>query len=240
MAMKDVQTPETPEALDPMNRLMTQARQLIPLLLVIYIPLLSGMAVLVAIYLIADIPLKTFFIDPVSEFNAPMYVGLVSNFGILLWGAAASTCLFGGLSIFKCEQHRESAWFLVGFGFISMLLMLDDLYLLHEEVIEDHLHIPQKFVFAVYGIIVSGLLIRFRRLILESDFLLLILAFALLAISVAVDLFVTPEEFVIFGGFPGRHIIEDGFKLLGIATWSVYFARTSFQKVSPLIRLEYQ
>ena len=150
-------------------------------------------------------------------------------------GAAAATCLFGGLLTFKCKHHRESAFFLMGFGLISMLLMLDDLYLLHEEVIEDHLHIPQKFVFVAYGIMVLGLLIRFRKLILDSEFLMLVLAFGFLGISVIVDLFVTPEEFVIFGGFPGRYIIEDGFKLLGIASWSVYFTRTSFQIVSPQI-----
>jgi hypothetical protein len=223
------------EELGHIKLLTAQLQQLMPLLFAIYIPLLLGLAALVAIYLIAEIPLRIFFIDPVSEFNAPMYVGLVSNFGVLLWGAAASTSLFGGWLAFKSRKNRESAWFLICFGLISTLLMLDDLYLLHEEVIEDHLHIPQKFVFVAYGVLVLGLLIRFRKIIFDSDFSLLYLAFGFLAISVAVDLFVTPEEFFIFGGFPGRHIIEDGFKLLGIATWSVYFTRTSFQKVSPLL-----
>ena len=86
MTAKNKPAQETSGELGHIDRLLIQSRKLIPLLLLIYIPLLLGMAVLVAIYLIADIPLRTFFIDPVSEFNAPMYVGLVSNFGVLLWG----------------------------------------------------------------------------------------------------------------------------------------------------------
>ena len=116
--------------------------------------------------------------------------------------------------------------------------MFDDLFLLHEEVIEDHLHIHQMFVFAAYGAMVLWLLVRFRDLIAGTDFILLVFSLLFFAISVVVDLFVKPEEFFIFGSFPGRHIVEDGFKLLGIATWSTYFIRTSIQRVSPLIKPE--
>jgi hypothetical protein len=165
-----------------------------------------------------------------------MYIGCVSNFGVLMWGAAASVCIFGGWLAFKCVNHREIAWFLLCAGLVSMMLMLDDLFLLHEEVIEDHLFIPQKFVFAAYGAIVLWLLIRFRKTILESDYMLLFLSFVFFSLSVGIDLFVEPEDFTIFGGFPGRHIIEDGFKLLGIASWSVYFVRTCFQKITPLLK----
>ena len=148
----------------------------------------------------------------------------------------AAVCLFGGWLTFQSGNHRETAWFLTCAGLISAMLMLDDLYLFHEEVFEDHLFIPQEFVFLAYGGMVLGLLIRFRKLILNTDYLLLLLAFGFLAISIAVDVFVEPEEFTVFGNIPGRHIIEDGFKLLGIATWSVYFVRTSTQLVAPLVR----
>jgi hypothetical protein len=113
--------------------------------------------------------------------------------------------------------------------------MFDDLYLLHEEVLPDHLHVPQKLVFAIYGGLVLVFLFRFRRMILDTDFVLLVAAFGFFALSVLVDLFVTPEEFTVFG-LPGRHLIEDGLKLLGIATWATYFVRTSIQKIGPLIR----
>jgi len=219
-----------------LDRGVAQLPKLLPLMLAIYVPILLGIGVLIGMYLVAEIPLRLFFIDPVAEFNSPMYIGLVSNFGVLLWGAAAAVCLFGGWLTLKSKRHQEQAWFLICAGSISAMLMLDDLYLLHEEVIEDHLHISQKFVFAAYGVMVLALLIRFQKIVLSSDFMLLVFAFGFFAISIAVDLFVHPEEFVIFGSLPGRHIIEDGFKLLGIATWAAYLVRTSAQKVLPLIR----
>lgn len=213
--------------------LREQTPKLAPLLLLVYIPILLGLAALVVVYLVADIPLRWFFIDPVAEFNAPMYIRLVSNFGVLLWCAAAAVCLFSGWLVFSRTKKRELFWFLICAGLVSSLLMFDDLYLL--EVLPDHAHIPQKLVFVGYGGLVLTFLIRFRQEILNTDFLLLLLAFGFFALSVFVDLFVTPEEFYIFGSFPGRHIIEDGFKLLGIATWSVYLIRTCMQKVAPLI-----
>lgn len=229
-------TPQHPKPKTDLQSIGSQLKQLTPFMFLFYTPILLGLAGLVAVYLIADIPMRLFFIDPVAEFNAPMYIGLISNLGVLLWGAAASVCLFGGWLCLQSEGHREKGWFLTCAGLISAMLMLDDLYLLHEEVIEDHLFIPQEFVFLAYGVMVLCLLVRFRKLILSTDYLLLLLAFVFLATSIAVDVFVKPEEFTVFGDIPGRHIIEDGFKLLGIATWSVYFVRTSMQLVAPLVR----
>ncbi len=213
----------------------SQLAKLLPLLLFLYVPILLGIAIVVLIYLRTDLPPRIFFIDPVAEFNAPMYVGLISNFGVLLWCAAASICLLCGWIVFQSGDNRELAWFLICAGLVSALLMFDDLYLLHEEVLPDHLHIPQKIVFLAYGALVLGFLVRFRQMILNTEFMLLGLAFGFFAVSAVVDLFVTPEEFVVFGSIPGRHVIEDGCKLLGIATWSAYFIRTCLQKITPLL-----
>lgn len=215
---------------------LRQFAKLWPLMLLIYIPILLGLSALVLVNLKADIPLRIFFIDTVAEFNAPMYIGLLSNFGVLLWCGAASVCLFGGWLTFGCPDKRELTWFLICSGLISALLMFDDLYLLHEEVLPDHMYIPQKWVFVGYGGLVLAFLIRFRQMIVGTDFLLLLIAFGFFSLSVFVDLFVTSEEIFIFGSLPGRHLIEDGFKLFGIVNWSVYFVRTCIQKVSPLTR----
>ncbi len=214
-----------------MQALRTQLRRLGPLLALIYIPTVAALGVLVVIHLVSDVPLRSFFIDPVSEFSAPMYIGLVSNFGVVLWGSAASVCLFGGWLLRENSNSRPQAVFLVASGLISALLMFDDLYLLHEEILPERLHIPQPLVFAAYGALIVAYLVRFRRLILESDFALLVLACGFFAASVAVDVFVKPEEFLLFGDFLGRHLIEDGLKLLGIVGWTAYFWRLSTQTV---------
>ncbi len=209
-----------------------QLRELGPVLALIYIPTVVGLGLLVVVNLVADdVPLRLFFIDPVSEFSAPMYVGLVSNFGVVLWGSAASVCLFGAWLLRQKPDARPQAMFLAASGLISALLMFDDLYLLHEEVFPERLHIPQPLVLTAYGVLLVVNFVRFRRMVLESDFALLLLASGFFAASVAVDLFVTPEEFFLFDDFSGRHLVEDGLKLLGIVGWTAYFWRLSTQTV---------
>ena len=137
-------THRTPDLKTISSDLVNQLSKLAPLMFAVYIPLILLLAALVVIYLVTDIPLRRFFIDPVAEFNSPMYIGCVSNFGVLCWGAASAVCLFGGWLAFQSKTHPEIAWFLVCAGAISGILMLDDLFLLHEEVFEDHFYIPQK------------------------------------------------------------------------------------------------
>lgn len=214
-----------------LRSLKKQLVDLRALLALIYLPTLAAVGVLVAVYLVADVPLRSFFIDPVSEFSAPMYVGLVSNFGVVLWGSAASVCLFGGWLLLQESNTRPRAIFLLASGLISAILMFDDLYLLHEEVFPERLHVPQPLIYAAYGAVIVGYLIGFRHLIRESDFALLFLAFVFFGASALVDLFVTPEEFMLFTDFPGRHLTEDGLKLLGIVGWTAYFWRLATQTV---------
>lgn len=202
-----------------------------PLLLAIYGLTIAGLAGLVVVHLISDIPLRVFFTDPVTEFSAPMYVGLVSNFGVVLWASAASVCLFGAWLLRNRPDAQEPAMFLASAGLLSTVLLFDDLYLLHEEIVPERLHIPQPLVLAGYALLVAWFLVRFRRLIEQTDFALLVLAGVWFAGSVLVDVLVTPEEFFIFGDFAGRDLIEDGLKLLGIVSWTVYLWRSATQTV---------
>lgn len=211
-----------------------QVKTLVPLLLAIYIPTLVTLVVLVIVNIITGIPVRYFMIDPVSEFAAPMYLGLVSNLGVLLWCSTAAVCLFSGGMSLNVSKDREVSLFMLCSGLITSMLLFDDLFLLHEEVLPDHLFIPQKLVFAAYAGLTLTYLFRFKRMILNTEYTLLLLAFGFFGLSVFVDLFVTPEEFLI-AGYHGRHLIEDGLKLFGIVTWSAYFIRVCIQKVRPLL-----
>jgi hypothetical protein len=212
-----------------------QLRELRGVLALVYIPLLLGIGALVVVNLVADIPLRSFFTDPVTEFAAPMYIGLVSNFGVVLWGSAASVCLFGGWLLLRSPGTQPQAMFLLASGAFSGLLMFDDLYLLHEEILPERLHIPQPLVFVGYGALLLAFLLRFRRLILDSDYALLVLAGGFFAVSVCVDLVVTTEELYLFGDFAVRELIEDGCKVLGIAAWTTYFWRVATRTVGAVL-----
>jgi len=152
------------------SEVLRQVKSLSPLMLFICVPTLLLIASTVVVNLKTDLPIRYFFIDPVAEFNAPMYIGLLSNFGVLLWCSAASVCLFSGVMLFHQEKQREVSLFLIGSGLITSLLMFDDLYLLHEEVFPDHLFVPQPLVFVAYAVLIIAYFVRFRKMIWNTDF----------------------------------------------------------------------
>ncbi len=220
-------------ALEELPALTRQFHALKRLALLVYLPTLSMLAALTVISLVADIPLQRFFTDPVSEFGAPMYIGLVSNIGVVLWASGASACLLGALVLWGKPGNREQTRFLLSAALVTGLLTLDDLFLLHEEILPERLGIPEPAVMGLYAILLGWFIVRFRRSILGSDYLLLIAAGTFFAASVLVDLFVDGE--FLLGDLAGRRLIEDGLKLLGIVGWSTYLWRSSMQALGPKV-----
>ena len=114
-----------------------------------------------------------------------------------------------------------------------MGLLLDDLFLLHDEVLPDHFYLPQRLVYGFYGAFALGYLIRFAKTIATSDYLLLGFAFVFFGFSMIIDTLPYDEYYFDFiaVGFRGRHLMEDGAKLLGIVSWSAYFVRFSWFRI---------
>lgn len=143
--------------------------------------------------------------------------GLLSNLGILLWCASAAICLFARSVRRQGVDGREGARFLLASALLSLYLMFDDLLCIHETLAPDYLGLPEKLVFAVLGVALAAYLVVFRRMILRTNYLFLVLALGLFALSVGIDsLLATP-----------KYILEDGLKWLGIASWCSYHAQTS-------------
>ena len=85
---------------------------------------------------------------------------MISNIGILLWGATASICLFTSFSKYI---SRESSKLLLLGGF-SGLLCVDDFFLLHDR------YIGQIFLNLTYLAISIFLLVRFRKILKALEF----------------------------------------------------------------------
>lgn len=157
--------------------------------------------------------------DPASVERYPFYVGYLSYVGVLLWSAAAAVCLF---SAWQVRSHGGSAadgWFLGLSGLVSLWLMSDDLFMLHEEVLPTYVGLPESLVYVVYVVLGVAYAVVFRRSILKTDYPLLGLALVLVGSSVALDL--APIQSI------GPYFVEDSAKFAGIATWFVYWARAS-------------
>ena len=222
-----------------------QAKRLLPTFALIYIPLFGLIGSLIALRLLTNLDLSLITRDPHAVANSllrtlepleqssqpkplfPFYVGLVSNFGVLLWCTTAAVCFFTYMVLQSQKRLKAASFFLWSAG-ISTVLLFDDLFLIHEEVMPFYLGISEKKVFAGYGLLILGYLLRWWKQIRHTDYLLLAIAFACFGLSILVDLFAKYGLKSLF--------LEDSFKLTGIVSWSAYYLRTCWIKVTFVFR----
>lgn len=212
--------------------------QIKPLFLVlayIYIPALFALLTLTAASRLAGIPISYFTRDPSAIMGVPFYIGLLSNLGILLWCASAVICLFSFTIFQGVVKHIEFASFFLFSSVLTIVLLFDDLLLIHESVFPHYLNIPEKFFYVSYVIALIAYLIRFRKTILKTEFLLLLLALNFFGLSIIIDLFQQTFHLI----RPGLvDLIEDLSKFLGILGWCTYFVRLCTKQVRSMVWLQ--
>ena len=175
---------------------------------------------------LAGIPFDFFSRDPLSTFNAHPLTGIQSNLGILIWICTAGICLFTGVVLHSRKIETTVFQFFLWSGFITLLLTLDDLFLIHEDLAYRYLEIGQKTIFALYVFLIGRYIFKFRKIIPHSDHFLFVLALIFFGISEGIDLI---EHYWIS---PWRIFFEDGFKLFGIVSWSIYLIRECFRFIT--------
>jgi len=151
--------------------------------------------------------------------------GFLSTLGILLWCATASICLFTAMTLINARP-RETFWFLLCSALLSTYLLLDDAFLIHEDLGRRYLGLSEKAIFSFLAIAVIVYAVAFRRIISRTNFDILLLALMFLAICVAIDAFF---ETWLLQLDDWEYFIEDGLKWLGITCWCGYYAHTSHQ-----------
>jgi hypothetical protein len=179
--------------------------------------------------------------DPTEVGKLAPYTGLVSTLGVLFWCGAGSICFFSAY-LLKLSQKSNSKWsffFLVSAYFI-LLFLIDDLFQLHENFstlifgVEANIaqtnrplqHLLETIVFVIYGSLFTLYIFYFRKLIYQTNLLVLILALLFFTISLVID--------VLFEGMKGDYILEEGFKLLGIISILTYYIKSCYQKIKQL------
>ena len=187
-------------------------------------PAVLLLALTVAASAAMRLPLALFVRDATATLGGNPLTGVQSHLGVLAWWAAAAICFFGAAVLRRERRDRSSTAFLVWSGSITAVLALDDLFQFHEDLAVRYLRLDDKAVVLVYGVAVVTYLVRYRRMILRSDYSLLAAGLALFAASNVVDVFLQDRW-----TSDARIFVEDGLKLLGIAGWSSYLIRTTFQ-----------
>jgi hypothetical protein len=183
-------------------------------LLGLYLPILA-LLLLVAIAATSPrIALSSLTRDMAAIAQVHPLIGVVSNVAVLLWCAAAAICLFSA-SLLRQRGLRAEARFLMWGGLMTVVLLVDDLFMIHEYIAPIHLHVNEKVILAGDAIAAGVYLLIHRRLILSANYQLLAAAMVLFTASMAVDF---------ADGQGWWNLAEDGFKVLGIASWLGYHA----------------
>ena len=145
----------------------------------------------------------------------PIGVGMISNIGILLWGATASICLF---TTFAESINIESSKLLLLGGIFSGMLCVDDFFLLHDR------YIGPDFLNLTYLAISILLLLRFRKILKKIGLFNLLISILFLGLSIFFDGVI---QQIFNQSYELTQLIEEGFKFLGITCWLNFWCKAS-------------
>jgi hypothetical protein len=209
-----------------LDSLRRQARDLAPLLAGLYVP---TTAILLAALIASEVKGRSLgFLtrEPAAIMGTSPLIGALSNLGGLLWSAAATVCLFTWAVRLRQRAGGRAppAFFLVS-GLFMAAMMMDDVFQIHEELAPRFLGVSDEPVIVLYVLFAIAWLVVFRRTILGTDYLILLIAAGCSAVSVVVDAYSdVPVN--------SRYFLEDGFKLLGIVGWLGYLGRVCFRELT--------
>ena len=198
--------------------------------LFVYLPLLGLLFVVGIIALTTPFEISSILRDTTAVAQVPPYVGALSNLGILMWCGAASACLLTYATLRKSSRQERVRRFFLWCGILSGVLMIDDAFLLHENIAKN-INLPSVVTFAVYGISLIVIIASYWRFFVNSDFIVLFLGMGFFAASVLIDV---GHDLLSFR-FYYSSFSEDVFKLLGIAGWLSYFTCSSVQQLSKAV-----
>jgi len=151
-------------------------------------------------------------LDPASLIGFHPLTGFVSFVGIIFLIATAAICFFSVLVLREWSSLMSK--FLFAGGLFSLILGIDDLFLLHDFVLPV-LGVPENIVLSAYVAAAGLFFARFFTIIRGEHFKLLLLTLGFFALSLVLDVLYTVP--------PNPYLGEDSAKLIGILGWNVYF-----------------
>ncbi|MBI5475797.1 MAG: hypothetical protein HY964_03565 [Ignavibacteriales bacterium] len=165
-------------------------------------------------------PIVVFFQDIFYQTHAPLYVGFISNIGMMVWSFAIAVCFYAAY-LLNASGKKELFYFFMSGALFGTLLLLDDFFMFHEIIYPRYLHIDSDVAYAIYALMGIAFLIKFREILLESDFIFFIMALGFFALSIFFD---ELRESILISDY--YIIAEDGTKFVGIIYWMTYFMIT--------------
>ncbi len=227
------------DGMNELRNLVGQFRRLLPGLAVLEI---TTAVIFLSLCFLArgmDTGIHVLLLD-VYELTGSRISGLISNLGVFLWIAIAAVCVFSA-SVLPSTDSLGRSWrvfFLCSAG-IALMLMLDDYLSIHElaatvagavigfEPSRSAQNAWEMITFGVYGIALLAYGLGFRRLILSTDYFVLMLSCLLLGLSLVADMTLGDRLTNLLGYRSVDGAVEDLLKMLGIVTLASYYFLTA-------------
>ena len=191
-------------------------------LLLIYGSAILFVGLLCVIGLNLGMPLEQLTQDPVAILNGHPFMGVLSNIGILCWSTAFSICLFCYFIYRRYHFPKKMADFFLWSSGFTLMLVLDDLFLLHESI-------PGSVDLLVYFLIFVLYLKRFTKVLFHQDSFLFWVSILFFALSVTYDM--AHDFFRLGNGI----FVEDIFKFFGIFSWAAFFWQFSLRELKKVL-----
>lgn len=167
------------------------------------------------------------FLDAQTLTDLPWYAGAISDLNLVVWAISAAVAAVGGWVAF--QTNRPSAGrFLVASCFVSLWLLLDDMFLLHTDALPDSLGVP--LAVAAFTVIVPVLawVAAFRDEVRRTRWLILACAMFAFLIALITGLYWSVAV--------GATVVDDGATALGACAWGIYIALTTRDIMRSTIR----
>jgi hypothetical protein len=165
--------------------------------------------------------------DPNAIHNAPKYIGLLSQTGMIFWFGTAGILFFTGTIIEHKRISKKILHFLINSFLLTLFLGIDDLFMLHDELA--HRGIKEEYFYIFYTIWLIGTIIYFSNIIKQTHYILILAYGLVFAGSIIIDK--TIKE---------AYLMEDMLKFVGIINWAFYWSSSAYllfqQQKTPIDR----
>lgn len=222
------------------RELVTACMRRTPLWLYL-VALVPPALILAAVYAQPLVDPSSLLRDPAAvyrELGVPahtaMYYGFVSNLGVLIWSSASFICLFVGVVLLTSTHDRFAASFMLASGCLTLMLVFDDFFMLHEVVLPSVTGLNDKYIYIFYAVLFVAYCAVFHLALLRQHGMLLLVAVSFFALSTGLNVITKAAAFGALGELSGRefrYLLEDGTKLFGISAWVTFHIRAAWDVI---------
>ena len=157
-----------------------------PVLVVIACAAVLALVVALVIGGVRDVPLTDVVEDPAATTGTSPLTGALSNLGVLVGCTGAAVALFSAALLSRTGGDRMVVRFLLLGGLLAAYLTIDDLYLIHDELVVGT-PLPQPAFLGLLVLAFAWYLVTFRHTVATTEWPLLLLAGVLFGGSLGID-----------------------------------------------------